>query len=116
MRGKTLSVKGDVRTSEDLTIEGRIEGSIHCDSGAIVVAPSASVTGDILAGDITVFGHTNGQLTATEVVDVRAGATVKGRVVSRRFILDSEASFNGRVEPQHLEAALRVARFQERKR
>lgn len=116
MRGKTLLLKGDLRSSEDITIEGRLEGAIHCDGHTVVLAPSANVTGDILAGDITVFGQIAGQLTATGGVDVRAGAAVTGRVVSQRFILDIGASFNGRVEPQHLEAALRVARFQERKR
>src|SRR6185503_18917426 len=116
MRGKTLSLKGELRASEDLTIEGRVEGSVRCDGCAVIVATSACVTGDILARDITVHGRGEGQLTATEVVDVRAGANVTGRIVSKSFILDADATFNGRVEPQHLEAALRVAEFQRKKK
>jgi cytoskeletal protein CcmA (bactofilin family) len=72
--------------------------------------------GDIIARDITVRGQVAGQLVASDVVDVRAEARVSGYVVSPRFILDELASFKGRVEPQHLEAALRVAKFQQRKR
>ena len=116
MHGKTLWLKGDLRTTEDITIDGRLQGNILCDGCAIVLAASADVTGDILARDITVFGRSAGQLTATEVVDVRDGANVTGRVVSRRFILEPGATFNGRVEPQHLEAALSVAKFRERQR
>jgi cytoskeletal protein CcmA (bactofilin family) len=114
--GQTLSLKGEFRATEDMTIEGRIDGSVHCEGYAVVLAPTAHVTGDVLARDITVYGRGEGQLTATEVVDLRAGAWVTGRIVSRRFILDVDATFNGHVEPQHLEAALRVADFQRRKK
>jgi cytoskeletal protein CcmA (bactofilin family) len=114
--GKTLILKGEVRSTADLTVEGRVEGPILCEDQALVIAASADVTGDVVARDIIVFGRTSGQLVATEVVDVRAGAEIKGRIVSRRFILDPAATFVGHVEPQHLEAALSVARFEQRKR
>jgi cytoskeletal protein CcmA (bactofilin family) len=112
--GKTISVKGELRALEDITIEGRVEGPVLCENWAVVVAPSADVTGNIIARDITVFGRVAGQLVATEVVDIRAEATVTGQVVSERFILNAGARFDGRVEPQLLEAALRVFRFQQR--
>ena len=114
--GKAISVKGELRTSEDLTVEGRVEGPVLCDGCAVTIAPSADVVGDVLARDITVFGRCAGQLVATDVVDVRADAIVTGRIVTRRFILTDGASFNGRAEPQHLEAALRVARFNQQKK
>jgi len=113
--GRTVSIKGEVRASEDITIEGRIDGPIACDDGAVVLAATADVTGDIAAREITVFGRSAGQLLATDVVDIRAGATVASQVVSKRFILGDGARFDGRVEPQHLEAALRVAKFQQKK-
>jgi cytoskeletal protein CcmA (bactofilin family) len=110
--GKAISVKGELRVLEDLTVEGRIEGPVWCENRAVTIAPSAHVVGDVIARDITVFGRIAGQLLATDVVDVRAEATVTGRVVSKRFILNDGASFNGRAEPQHLETAFRVARYQ----
>lgn len=109
-----IAVKGEIRSADDLTIEGSIEGSVFCEDGSVVVAASARVGGDILARDITVFGHSAGQLIATEVVDVRAEADVTGQVVSPKFILDEAAYFQGRVAPQMLEAAIRVARYQQR--
>jgi cytoskeletal protein CcmA (bactofilin family) len=112
--GKTVRVKGEVRADEDLTIEGRVEGPIWCRDGAVTVAPSAEITGDVVARDITVFGRVNGQLVATEVVDVRVDASVTGRVVSARFILNDGARFNGRAAPQDLEVALSAARFKQR--
>jgi cytoskeletal protein CcmA (bactofilin family) len=114
--GKSLSVKGELHTSEDITIEGRIVGHILCDDCAIVFGPTSDVTGETLARDITVFGRVSGQLVATDVVDVRADATVAAQVISKRFLLEAGSRFDGRVEPQHLEAALRVAKFQQQKR
>jgi cytoskeletal protein CcmA (bactofilin family) len=113
--GKTIVVKGELIALEDLTVEGRIEGPIVCEGCAVTIAESADIAGDVLARDITVFGRFAGQLVATEVVDVRAEAIVTGRVVTPRFILNEGARFNGRAEPQHLEAALRVARYNQKK-
>lgn len=116
MFGRNIRVKGEIRSLEDLTIEGHVEGPITCDDGAVVVAEGATVLGDIIGRDITIMGRVEGQVIATDIVDVRTGSTVSAHVMSRRFILNDGANFSGRVEPQHLEAALRVAKFQQRKR
>ena len=116
MLGKTIFVKGEVTASADLTIEGRIVGPVLCDGYTVVIAPTAEVTGDIRSRDITVFGQSAGQLVATESVCLRPGAIVSGPILTPKFILDPGAIFNGRVEPQHLDAALRVARFREQRR
>lgn len=116
MRGKTLSLKGDLRAGEDVTIEGTIDGDVRCEGHTVLVSPGAAVTGSIFAERISVLGRCAGRLTAAGLVEVRAGAVVTGTVIARRFVLDADASFNGRVEPQHLEAALSVAKFRERQR
>ena len=109
--GGQIIVTGEISSTEDLVLQCRVHGGpIWSDDGAITVAAAASVTGDIIARDITVHGSVNGTLLATEVVDIRSTATVTGRVVARRLIIDEGAQFNGSVEPQHLEAALSVAR------
>lgn len=115
MLGKTTFLKGELRAFEDITVEGRVEGAIWCENFAVTLGPSANVNGDITARDITIFGRMAGRLVATDVVDVRAEATVTGQVISKRFILNDGAHFNGRAEPQHLEAAMRVARFQQQR-
>ncbi len=114
--GRTIVIKGEVRSSEDVTVEGRIEGSLTCEGGAVIVMESASVVGDVIARDLTILGRVEGQMIATDVVHVRSGAVVTGPVVATSFILNDGGDFVGRVEPQHLEAALRVAKFQQRKR
>jgi cytoskeletal protein CcmA (bactofilin family) len=114
--GRSIALKGELRASEDITIEGQVEGPISCENSSVVVSASADVTGRILARDIIVFGRMKGELIATKVVDIRPNAVVRGQVVSKRFILDEEALFNGRVAPQRLDAALAVTRYQQRQR
>jgi len=116
MLGKTLSVKGEVSAPDEVTVEGRMDGPIWCEGGTVTLAPSSMVTGDILARDITIFGSFSGQIMATEVVDLRAEARVEGTIMAARLIVNDGALFNGRSEPQHLEAALKVARFRREKR
>jgi cytoskeletal protein CcmA (bactofilin family) len=114
--GRTIVVTGELRASENITLEGRIDGPIWCEGHAVTLSPDSEVTGDVIARDITVMGRVTGQLIATDVVDVRPMAVVSGKVLSRRFILHEGADFKGRVEPQHLEAAIGVARFHQQKR
>src|SRR6185436_19732318 len=94
--GRNLVITGEVSSTTDLTIAGRVVGPIKCEGHAVVVAASAEVTGDIFARDITVFGRVAGQLVATDIVDIRAQAAVTGRIISKRFVLDPMAAFSGR--------------------
>ena len=109
-------IKGEVRSTDDLAVDGRIEGPIICEGCAVSIADTGNVTGDIVARDITVLGRASGQLIATEVVDIRPGASASGAVIAPSFILHLGAVFNGRVEPQRLDAAISVARFQQKQR
>jgi cytoskeletal protein CcmA (bactofilin family) len=114
--GASLQVVGELHAGEDIVIAGRIEGEVVCEGSSVVVQSAAEVAGDIIGRDITVHGRVSGRLIATEFVDLAAGAVVSGPVIAGRFILADGARFKGRVEPQHVEAALRVARFEREKR
>ena len=109
--GATIILNGEITTGDDLEIDCRIEGGpVWSDGRAVTVTPAASVSADIVAREVTVFGSVTGTVIATEVVLIRSSATVTGRVVSPRIILEDGARFNGSVEPHQLESALRVAR------
>lgn len=108
--GKTVVVRGEVASTDDINIEGRIEGPIWCEGHAVTIAETATIAGDVVARDITVAGHVNGTLLATEVVDIRTTADVEGRIVSEKLILHEGGLFHGEVQPQQVEAALTVAK------
>lgn len=114
--GKSIHITGEVRSASPLTIEGEITGPVTCEGVSVTLAVTASVNGDVIGGDITVFGRSSGQLIATDVVDVRAGAVVAGTIIAPRLILHDGATVNGLVDPKRVDAALSVMKFQQKKR
>jgi cytoskeletal protein CcmA (bactofilin family) len=110
LRGRTLGIKGSIDCVEDVLIEGHVDGHVWNENHAVTVAAGAAVTGDIVARQITVRGAVDGTLMATGRVEILDEARVTGRVLSKTLLLAESASFNGKAEPQHLDAALKVAR------
>lgn len=108
--GRTVTVRGEVSAAADLTIDGTINGPVWCEGFAVVVGQHGIINGDIIARDITVEGRVAGSLLAREVVDIRVGADVSGRIVSDRLILHEGATFHGDVRPHQVDAAMTVAR------
>jgi cytoskeletal protein CcmA (bactofilin family) len=110
LHGRTISIRGNVDCVEDVLIEGRIDGHIWNENHAVTVGLGAVVKGDIVARMITVCGEVEGTMMATGRVDIMSEARVTGRVVAQRFMLADGGLFSGKVEPQHLDTAMKVAR------
>ena len=110
LQGRSIAIRGSVECVEDVLIEGRIEGHIWNENHVVTVGADAIVTGDIVARQITVRGAVEGTLMATGRVDIMDAARVVGRVLSQKLMLAEGGLFQGKAEPQHLEAALKVAR------
>jgi len=110
LSGRTLVIRGNIDCVEDVLIEGRVDGNIWNEHHAVVVGADGIVNGDIIARIITVRGEVDGTMLATGRVDIINDARASGRVVAPRLMLAEGAQFNGKVEPQHLETAMRVAR------
>ena len=109
LQGRTLAIRGSVECVEDVLIEGRIDGHIWNENHLVTIGVDAIVTGDIVARQITVRGAVEGTLIATGRIDIMDEAKVTGRVLSSKLMLAEGGVFNGKAEPQHLEAALKVA-------
>ena len=110
LQGRTLAIRGNVDCVEDVLIEGRIDGHIWNENHVVTIGADATVTGDIVARQITVRGAVEGTLLATGRVDIMDEGRVVGRVLSQKLVLAEGGLFQGKAEPQHLEAALKVAR------
>jgi cytoskeletal protein CcmA (bactofilin family) len=110
LQGRTLAIRGSVECVEDVLIEGRIDGPIWNEHHVVTVGADATVTGDIVARQITVRGAVEGMLLATGRVDIMDEGRVTGRVLSQKLTLAEGGVLQGKSEPQHLEAALKVAR------
>ena len=110
LQGLTVTIRGSVECVEDVLIEGRIEGHVWNENHVVTIGADATVTGDIVARQITVRGTVDGTLMATGRIDIMNEGRVTGRVLSSKLMLADGGIFNGKAEPQHLEAALKVAR------
>jgi len=96
--GPSISIKGDVTGSEDLLIHGRIDGSVSLDQHAVGVGREGRVKANIVGRVITIDGHVEGDLIATEQIVLRGSAQVHGDIKAPRVILEDGATFRGLVD------------------
>jgi cytoskeletal protein CcmA (bactofilin family) len=114
--GRTIVVKGEVRSAEHLIIEGCIDGHVLAPKHGVAVGRHGRVTKEILARTITVLGTVRGKLTATERVEILASGRVEGRIVAATVIIDEGAYFTGIVDPTLADTALAVSRHRLKQR
>ncbi|SRR5579875_2221831 len=96
--GKAVIIRGDLSGSEDLYMDGDIEGTITLLENRLTIGPNARVHADIHARDVVVLGHLTGNVTATGRVDLRESARVAGDIVAARLAIEETVIFKGRVE------------------
>jgi cytoskeletal protein CcmA (bactofilin family) len=96
--GTSVSVKGEVSGSEDLTVDGQVEGRIELPEHTLTLGPNATVVADVTAKVVIVFGSVIGTVTAREKADIRKGASVEGTLICGRLAVQEGARLNGRVE------------------
>jgi cytoskeletal protein CcmA (bactofilin family) len=98
--GKSVVIKGELNGSEDLTIEGHVEGKIELKDHVLTIGPNGRIKAQILAKSVIVLGEVNGNVTATEKVDIRDGGSVDGDIISPRVAIAEGAHFRGTVDMQ----------------
>jgi cytoskeletal protein CcmA (bactofilin family) len=98
--GKSVVIKGELNGSEDLTIEGQVEGKIELKEHALTIGPNGKIKAQIFAKSVIVLGEVNGNVTASEKVDIRDGGSVDGDIVSPRVAIAEGAHFRGSVDMQ----------------
>jgi cytoskeletal protein CcmA (bactofilin family) len=96
--GKSIVIKGEVSGSEDLTIEGQVEGKIELRDHVLSVGETGRVQAHIVAKAIIVHGAVTGNLTAAEKVDIRENGTVDGDIIAPRVAIADGAKFRGSID------------------
>ena len=98
--GKSVIIKGELAGSEDLTIEGHVEGKIELKDHVLTIGPNGKIKAQVFAKSVIVQGEVNGNVTATDKVDIRDGGSVDGDIVSPRVAIAEGAHFRGSVDMQ----------------
>jgi cytoskeletal protein CcmA (bactofilin family) len=96
--GKTVVIRGEVKGGEDLTIDGRVEGTIQLADNRLTIGPNADVAADLSARDILVMGKVKGNVAATGRVELRAGCLLEGDVKAMRLAIEDNAVLRGKVD------------------
>jgi cytoskeletal protein CcmA (bactofilin family) len=108
--GKSVVIKGELSGSEDLTIEGLVEGKIELREHILTIGPNGKIRAHIFAKAVIVLGEVTGNVTASEKVDIRDKGAVDGDIVSPRVAIAEGAHFRGSVDMQKKGAAQQQVR------
>ena len=103
--GKSVVIKGELSGSEDLTIEGHVEGRIELRENVLTIGPNGKIRAEVFAKAVIVLGEMTGNVTASEKVDIRDNGSVDGDIISPRVAIAEGAHFRGSVDMQRAGAA-----------
>jgi cytoskeletal protein CcmA (bactofilin family) len=98
--GKSVVIKGELSGSEDLTIEGHVEGRIELRENVLTIGPNGKIRAEVFAKSVIVLGEVSGNVTASEKVDIRDNGSVDGDIASPRVAIAEGAHFRGSVDMQ----------------
>jgi cytoskeletal protein CcmA (bactofilin family) len=98
--GKSVVIKGELSGSEDLTIEGHVEGRIDLKDNVLTIGPNGKIKAEVFAKSVVVLGEVTGNVTASEKVDIRDNGSVDGDIASPRVAIAEGAHFRGSVDMQ----------------
>lgn len=96
--GKSVQIFGELKGSEDLSIDGTVEGTITLSGSRLTIGPNAHVQANVSARDVVILGMLKGDITASGRVELRAGANLKGDIHASRLSIEENAVFTGKVD------------------
>jgi len=102
--GTALVVHGKVISSQDLTIDGKVEGTIELGDHGLTIGSGAEIKADLVAQTITISGAVTGNVTATSVVDLRSTGSVDGDITTPRLVMADGAVIKGKVDANRKKA------------
>jgi cytoskeletal protein CcmA (bactofilin family) len=96
--GKTIVICGEVKGSEDLILDGRVEGTVNLAECRLTVGPNANLAADLTAKDVLIMGKVQGNVVASGRVELRGGCNLEGDIRALRLAIEDNAIFRGKVD------------------
>jgi cytoskeletal protein CcmA (bactofilin family) len=96
--GKSVIIRGELSGSEDLYIDGDVEGTITLPESRLTIGQNAQIRANISVREVIIFGHLTGNIQAAGRVDLRQSAFVKGDILAGRLSIEESAVLTGSVE------------------
>ena len=101
--GKSVVIKGEINGSEDLMIEGKVDGKISLPQNTLTVGVNGQLNAEISAKVVVVLGEIKGNVSASEKVDIRDHGTVNGDIKTKKLAIADGAHFRGSID-MHLQS------------
>ncbi|HVP64092.1 MAG TPA: polymer-forming cytoskeletal protein [candidate division Zixibacteria bacterium] len=98
--GKSVLIKGELSGSEDLYLDGEVEGNIELRGHSLVIGPNGRIRANVHAKDVVVHGKVDGNLRATEKVELKKSALLNGDIFTQRIVIEDGAFFKGAIDIQ----------------
>jgi cytoskeletal protein CcmA (bactofilin family) len=96
--GKSVTIKGELSASEDLTLYGQMEGSITLPGHTLTIGPQAEIRAAVNAKAVVIQGAITGNVTAREKVEIQSSGSVTGDVTSPRLAIADGGGLTGKVQ------------------
>ncbi len=96
--GKTIVICGEVKGSEDLILDGRVEGTVTLSENRLTIGPNAEIAADLTAKDVLIMGRVQGNVVASGRVELRSGCNLEGDIRALRLAVEDNAVFRGKVD------------------
>lgn len=98
--GKSVVIKGELSGSEDLYLDGEVEGNIELRGHSLIVGPNGRVRANVHAKDVVVHGKVDGNIQAKEKVELKKSAVLNGDIFTQRIMIEDGAFFKGAIDIQ----------------
>jgi cytoskeletal protein CcmA (bactofilin family) len=98
--GKSVIIKGELSGSEDLYVDGHVEGSIRLDGNNLTIGPNGQVKADVSAKNVMVEGKIEGAIRASDRTELRKSAIAMGDISTQRIAIEEGALFKGKLDVQ----------------
>src|SRR6185437_10699326 len=96
--GKSVVIRGELTGNEDLYLDGEIEGTINLRDHKLVIGPNGKIKATISAREVVLHGRVEGNVSATERVELKKSCTLMGDVSTQRIVIGDGAFFKGAID------------------
>jgi cytoskeletal protein CcmA (bactofilin family) len=93
-----IKIRGEITGSEDLFVDGEVEGKLALDSASVTIGPNGRVKADVVAREVIVRGCVEGKVNAHERVQVWGTGQVHGEIQTLTLVIEEGAVLRGKVE------------------
>jgi cytoskeletal protein CcmA (bactofilin family) len=96
--GKSVVIKGQILSREDLIVDGEVEGTVELQENRLTIGPNGKLTASVKAREIIVLGTVHGNVEASEKIDIRKDAKLVGDIRTMRIVIEDGAYFKGSID------------------